>query len=92
MIGYYRCAVNVVDANKNTPLHLAVQHNQYHAAKRLKRYGVPLQARNNQNQTVADVAALKMREEIIYGSGRLGSGAKKMLDLLQMPFASVVHK
>ena len=94
LIGYYRCAVNVVDANKNTPLHLAVQHNQYHAAKRLKRYGVPLQARNNQNQTVADVAALKIREEIIYGgkSVRLGSGAKKMLDLLQMPFASVVHK
>ena len=26
------------------------------------------------------------------GSGRLGSGAKKMLDLLQFPFASVVHK
>ena len=65
-------------------------------AKQLKRYGVPMQARNNQNQTVADVAALKIREEIIYGgnegSGRLGSGAKKMLDLLQMPFASGVHR
>ena len=73
LINQFKCKVNSIDKNGNTPLHIAVLNRKRKAAEMLKRRGVPLHVKNNLGYTVIEMARhLKDRG--------------KMLDMLQRPF------
>ena len=73
LINQFKCKVNSIDKNGNTPLHIAVLNRKRKAAEMLKRRGVPMHVKNNLGYTVIEMARhLKDRG--------------KMLDMLERPF------
>jgi ankyrin repeat protein len=83
LVGYFRCSIQVTDSKGNTPLHLSVENNKFHAAKILKAYGVSLQAKNNRGETVYDIVKRKINADVTSDGQCKWS---KMMSMLKMPF------